>query len=64
MWLLFGIAFGTFAGVLASFDKQSKGSQFITGAILLATLALFIFCFVNPSAVMPVMRGIHSATGI
>lgn len=61
MWLLFGIAFGTFAGVLASFDKQSKGSQFMACATLLAMLALFAFYVVNPSAVM---SGIHSATGL
>lgn len=48
MWLLFGIAFGTFAGGLASFDKQSKGIQFITGAILFGNTCAFYILFCEP----------------
>lgn len=60
MYLLFGLAFGTFAGVLATLDRQSKGIQIMACVILLAMLALFAFYVVNPSAVT---SGIHSATG-
>lgn len=61
MWLIFGIAFGTFAGVLVTFDRQSKGIQIMACAVLLGMLALFAFYVVNPSAVT---SGIHRATGL
>lgn len=43
MYLFLGLAFGTFVGVLVTFDKQSKGIQIMACATLLAILSSLYF---------------------